>query len=87
MKYAASRLVAFGCVLLVSIGCSSSDDLWPTGCRLDEWRCNGSVLERCESNLVTGHWVAFRNCSAYNQVCTNDGALCSADGVTTPCCH
>ena len=81
MKHAACLLVAFACVLLVSLGCSGPDD-----CRLGALRCNRNVIEHCEINLVEGHWVPFRDCSAYDEVCTNDAALCAADRANPPCC-
>ena len=86
MKRCARLLVGLTCVLLVSIGCSSNDFV-PDTCTLGERRCRGRSLEECVDHLVTHEWEIYRDCSASGQACSNDGAVCDAAGLSTPCCH
>jgi hypothetical protein len=78
---------AFAALTVLSVGCahSGSDDFL-SSCPLGTWRCNGNVIEKCVSHMITNDWVPVRNCSESGEVCTNDYNACHPHGLLPPCC-
>jgi len=73
----ASLILAFGSVLIVSLGCSVFED---SECEMGQTRCVDWVVQSCEDH----RWVPITDCFAIGQYCGS----CDLFGITGEhCCH